>query len=835
MPEIRRTPRRARARPRRRPRVGRMAVIACAIVLVVPAAALPLNAPVVSGGSSAWAPSVSVTVSAGGGGADAVSYEYRTSGDGGGSWSAPTAGASAVISAQGETFLQFRSVDALSNRSAWAGAPSPEGIVRIDRTTPSTPAQPSASSPTSAPSLTWSAVTDTGGSGLAGYRVLRDGFQVGTTSMPLFLDTTSPDGTHLYRVVAYDGAGNLSLQSPGRTVVSDATAPTLPTLSGAQPTPLNTPDVTVTASGSTDATAGLAGYEYRTSTNGGATWTSAVAGASVTVTGEGQTLVQFRGVDLVGNRSAWAPAHAGGPDPSGLVWIDRTPPPRPAPPTGTGWPQRVNWDAVAGAATYAVRRDGVALGSVSTTTLTDAGATDISAPDAPAGLLVTVPARGTLRARWTPPADYGTEHVYTVRAADLAGNQGEVSPSATIVTTSGVQHYVVQLDGQEVGTTTEPSFDITGLDPAVTRSVTVLAVDAAGNVSDASSPYSVMPDPGLPPKLTISAQRVMMKPGGTASLTATIDGIAVTPVEWRMDGQLLAVGPRFSGQFAMPGTHRIGVSVMARDGTLVQQNVDVVVDDRPPDLTLMVRRNILRARAVDPETGVAGVRLLRGPTAPQNIGAKGVELPDGRYAVVVRATDMVGNSRDVTDRVVIDGTPPILRVTAPGVASPGRVVAAITVTDGLSGVRRITIDGRPLGEGATAAAISAGVRHVLVAEDVNGNRATMVLRVAELAPLPVRHPSLDGVLGDQLRYDPSGRVQFGVRRTVLRGVQTQMVAIQALPPRWPIGNRFTTPLLRAVQRYQTSVKLPANGTLGPRTRAALDRDARRYRVTETTG
>ncbi|MFN8123041.1 MAG: hypothetical protein U0237_11495 [Thermoleophilia bacterium] len=809
--------------------MGRAAVTVVVVTLALPGIAVPLTAPTVSGGAAAWSPAASVAFTATGGGADAVSYEYRTSTDGGATWSGVSAGAALGVSAQGETQVQFRAVDALSNRSAWAGAPSPEGLARLDRTLPTTPAQPAGSSPSSAPSLTWTPATDSGGSGLAGYRVLRDGSQIGTTAMPSYIDGGAPDGSHLYRVVAYDGAGNASLQSPGRTIVSDATPPTLPALAGAQPDPANVTDVTVVASGSTDATAGLSGYEHRTSVNGGSSWTAAASGPSVVVTAEGRTLVQFRAIDLVGNRSAWTPA-AG--DATGVVWIDRTPPDRPAAPTGSGWPLTLSWEPVAEADSYAVRRDGVSLGSVAGTSLTDAGAADEAAPDAPSRLIVTVPSRGALHAEWTAPADQGTDHAYTLRATDLAGNPSEFSPAATLMARSGLHHYIVQMDGQDIGTTTGTSFDIPGLDPTVTRTITVVAVDASGNASSPSDPSSLMPEPGPPPVLALSASRVMMKPGGTADVTAKITGIAVSPVEWRENGQLVAVGPRFTRRYTVPGTHRVTASVVARDGSLVVQDLDVVVDQRPPDLTLMVRRNLLKARATDAETGVRDVRLIQGPKAPRKIGAGGIELPDGRYAVLVRAVDLVGNRTDVGDRVLIDGTPPVLRVTAPGVAAPGRVVAEITVRDGLSGVRRLTIDGKELGKGVTAAALSAGGRHRLVAEDVSGNRSSLVIHIAELPPLPRRHPSLDGALGDQLRYDPGGRIQRGIRGEILRGVQTQMIAVQALPPRWRITDRFTVPLLRAVQRYQRRAHIPPNGTLGPRTRAALDRDARRNRVTE---
>ena len=46
--------------------------------------------------------------------------------------------------------------------------------------------------------------------------------------------------------------------------------------------------------------AGLAGYEYRTSTNGGTTWSGSTSGNS-----------QFRSRDNADNTSAWAPAAVG--------------------------------------------------------------------------------------------------------------------------------------------------------------------------------------------------------------------------------------------------------------------------------------------------------------------------------------------------------------------------------------------------------------------------------------------------------------------------------------------------------------------------------------------
>ena len=59
--------------------------------------------------------------------------------------------------------------------------------------------------------LSWSASTDTGGSGLAGYKIYRGGTQVGTSTTTSFSDSGLAAGTtYSYKVAAYDVAGNVS-------------------------------------------------------------------------------------------------------------------------------------------------------------------------------------------------------------------------------------------------------------------------------------------------------------------------------------------------------------------------------------------------------------------------------------------------------------------------------------------------------------------------------------------------------------------------------------------------------------------------------------------------
>jgi chitodextrinase len=82
-----------------------------------------------------------------------------------------------------------------------------------DSTAPSVPANLAVTGTTSSSvSLSWSPSTDN--VGVTGYRVYRDGSQVGTATGTSFTDTGLSAATrHTYAVAAYDAAGNVSAQS----------------------------------------------------------------------------------------------------------------------------------------------------------------------------------------------------------------------------------------------------------------------------------------------------------------------------------------------------------------------------------------------------------------------------------------------------------------------------------------------------------------------------------------------------------------------------------------------------------------------------------------------
>src|SRR3989344_173512 len=102
----------------------------------------------------------------------------------------------------------------------WVGYPNGYPLINgftviADSTPPSTPGSLTATAQSSSQiNLSWTASTDTGGSGLAGYRVYRDGIQINTTTATSYSDTgLTPSTAYRYYVIAYDAASNSSSQS----------------------------------------------------------------------------------------------------------------------------------------------------------------------------------------------------------------------------------------------------------------------------------------------------------------------------------------------------------------------------------------------------------------------------------------------------------------------------------------------------------------------------------------------------------------------------------------------------------------------------------------------
>ena len=276
-----------------------------------------------------------------------------------------------------------------------------------DTTPPTAPTNLAVSGATSSSiSLSWGASTDSGGSGLAGYRVYRDGAATPLASVAgtAFTDSALAAGsTHSYRVTAYDAAGNESAGAgpvSGTTqAASDTTPPTVPTsliLSGVTPSSISLSWGASTDSGGS----GLAGYRvYR---DGATTPLASVAGTAFTDSAlAASTTHSYRvtAYDVAGNESAGAGPVSG----TTQAAADTTPPTVPANlavSRVTSSSISLSWSAStdnggSGLAGYRVYRDGATtpLASVAGTAFTDSA----------------------LAA--------STTHSYRVTAYDVAGNE----------------------------------------------------------------------------------------------------------------------------------------------------------------------------------------------------------------------------------------------------------------------------------------------------------------------------------------------------------------------------------------------------------------------------
>jgi protocatechuate 3,4-dioxygenase beta subunit len=81
----------------------------------------------------------------------------------------------------------------------------------------------------------WTASTDTGGPGLAGYYIYRNGTMIGNSTTTSYVDNTvAASTTYNYTVAAYDSDNppNVSAQSPSASVTTPASSPVLTTVTG---------------------------------------------------------------------------------------------------------------------------------------------------------------------------------------------------------------------------------------------------------------------------------------------------------------------------------------------------------------------------------------------------------------------------------------------------------------------------------------------------------------------------------------------------------------------------------------------------------------------------
>ena len=302
--------------------------------------------------------------------------------------------------------------------------------------------------------LSWNASTDSGGSGLKGYNIYRNGAFLKQVLAPA--TSTSDTGrsaqtAYSYRVSAVDNAGNQSAQGTAASATTpacttDTTPPTTPT--GLVATVASCSQVNLSWNVSTDTGgSGLKGYNiYR---NGAFVKQVLAPATSTSDTGRSaQTTYSYRvsAVDNAGNQSAQGTASGA----TTSSCSDTTPPSMPMGVFATAASSsqiNLSWipstdTGGSGLAGYNVYRGGVLIGG---TTLASYSNTGLTA---------------------------NTQYCYTVKAYDNAGNVSVQSAQACSTTQSNLLPTGAHLWSYNFGGTGST-------DSAITTSV---AVDGSGNV-----------------------------------------------------------------------------------------------------------------------------------------------------------------------------------------------------------------------------------------------------------------------------------------------------------------------------------------------------------------
>lgn len=415
---------------------------------------------------------------------------------------------------------------------------SPLTATTVDGTPPTVPSNlQGAAASTSRIDLTWSASTDN--AGVAGYRVYRNGSEVGTASGTSYSDTGLTEATsYSYTVAAYDAEGNLS--SPCAAVAvytADATAPSVP--SNLQGTAVSTSQINLTWTASSD-NLGVAGYRvYR---NGSLVASPASTSYSDTGLSEATSYsYRVEAYDAAGNASSQCGAVS-------VSTLDATAPSVPSNLQGAAASTsqiNLTWTASTdnvGVTGYKVFRNGSQVGMTASTSFSDTG---LSEATEYSYRVLAYDAGGNESAQCGAVAISTLDATAPSVPTNLQGSGASASQVNLTWTAStdnvGVTGYRVYRNGSQVGTTASTSFSDTGLSEATSYSYTVAAYDASGNASAPCGAVAVSTLDATAPSVPANLQATVVSTSRIdLSWTASTDNVGVAGYRVYRDGSLLA-------------------------------------------------------------------------------------------------------------------------------------------------------------------------------------------------------------------------------------------------------------------------------------------------------
>lgn len=527
--------------------------------------------------------------------------------------------------------------------------------------------------------------------GVTGYHVYRNGVSVGSTATTGYSDTgLTPNTNYTYTVSAFDAAANESAQSTGlpESTLADTSPPSTPT--NLHQTGQTTTSVTIAWNPSSD-NVGVAAYNiYR---NGSLVKTQ----SATTYTDTG--LAVFSG--YLYNVTAVDAANNGSGLSSTLVANtaqDVTPPSVPDNVHETGSTissVTLAWDASTddvGVAGYHVYRNGVLVGSPGGTSFTDTGLSvstnytyTISAYDAAGNVSAqSAPFSASSSNDTTPPTI--PTGLHTTSVLDTSIGLSWTASTDNV----GVTGYKIYRNSSLIGTTSGTSYTDSGLQPVTGYSYTIVAYDAANNVSAQSAPLNTQTAFDTTPPSTPTGLQTSGQTDTSISLswTPATDNVGVSGYNVYRGNTLITstVGTSYTDSgLSVNSSYTYRVQAYDSSGNNSVQSTPLTAstlpDTTPPSSPTNLVSGSQATTTVDlswnaatDDVAVTGYRVYRDSTLVTTLS--GTTYTDTglhyntSYHYTVTAIDASANeslpSGAVTVSTLPDTTPPTVSLTTPG-------------------------------------------------------------------------------------------------------------------------------------------------------------------------
>jgi len=270
---------------------------------------------------------------------------------------------------------------------------------------------------------------------------------------------------------------------------------------------------------------------------------------------------------------------------------------------------------------------------------------------------------------------------------------------------SGIEHYEFKLDNgswTEAGMNTNHTF--TGLEEGP-HIIIVSAHDVGKLIGTASVNFTIdLTRPQLTIRLPLNGTLLTSREV-TVEWTASDELSGIAWAEVRADCCNWTIADR-PGQHTLDldsdGLHAVEVAVTDNAGNRIERGVSFTIDTYLPELTILAPEDGIYYRSGDVKvywtggdngSGLEGYWFRVNDWNWTSMGMKTDRslwsLPDGNYTIQVKAADLAGNIRIETVQIVIDGTPPNLRIIGPvdgSYISTSPVMVRWNGTDATSGL-----------------------------------------------------------------------------------------------------------------------------------------------------